>query len=223
MAEDDDSAGDQEYFAAVEARFVSRRGKSTLLSSADWQLARGWRREGIPLDLVLHGLDLAFERYRSGRRRNTLSSLRYCEPIVQQLWEERLSLGPAAPLRPVAPELDVADRLTRLAAALPAELPERETLAEAIRRLSGSAEAVESGLATLEARWLRAASGALDAESRDQLEAVIERSLAAVRARLDPAALAVAHDRLLGQALRRRFALPELSLFSSALDRDREI
>jgi hypothetical protein len=51
----------------------------------------------------------------------------------------------------------------------------------------------------------------------------VERSLAAVRARLDPAALAVAHDRLLGQALRRRFALPELSLFSSALDRDREI
>lgn len=222
MAEDDDSAGDQQYFAAVEERFVSRRGKSTLLSSADWQLARGWRREGIPLEIVLHGLDLAFERYQSGRRRNTLSSLRYCQPIVQQLWEERLSLGPAAPLRPLAPELDVPARLIRLAEALPVDLPERDALAQAIRRLEGSAEAVESALASLEARWVQKAGRVLDAAGRRELESGIERSLAAVRSRLDPAALALAHDRLLGQAIRRRFALPELSLFSSAFARDGE-
>jgi hypothetical protein len=217
---DGDPSGDQDFFAAVEERFVALRGASVLLSPADWQLARGWRREGIPLDLILSALALAFERHRARRRGGRISSLRYCQPLVEQLWRERLALGPLAPVREVAPPLDVPSRLAALAALLPPGLADRTDLERAILALEGDAQEVEEKLARLDERCLEREGARLDPAARADLAAAIERSLAPLRSRLDPAAFAAAHGRLWSQALRRRLGLPELSLFASAIDRD---
>ena len=48
-AETEGSAEDQAYFHALEEAFLRLRGRATLLSAADWQVAREWRRAGIPI------------------------------------------------------------------------------------------------------------------------------------------------------------------------------
>ncbi|HQN38153.1 MAG TPA: hypothetical protein PLQ31_01300, partial [Thermoanaerobaculia bacterium] len=54
-SEGEPSAEDHAFFQAIEERFVALRGAATLLSPADWQLARAWHRAGIPLAAVLEG------------------------------------------------------------------------------------------------------------------------------------------------------------------------
>lgn len=212
--EDEDPAADQEFFAAIEERFVRLRGTTLLLSPADWQLARGWKREGIPLELVLTALDLAFERFLGGRRRGKISSLRYCNAFVEELWQERLELGPAAPIRTPAAPLDVGARLEALAARIPADLPDRASVVQSILALHGNPEEVESGLAAIQQRTLEHASSRLDPAAQQALERAMERSLTPLQARLAPSALEEARDRLRARALQRQIALPELSLFA---------
>lgn len=215
-ADSPDSAADSEYFQAIEERFVALRGAAFLLSAADWQIARSWRLEGIPLDLVLAALTDCFAKHALRSRRGRISSLRYCRPAVEAAWQERRELGwaPAAAALP-APELGVTDRLWALAAALPADLPDRERRAAAIRALEGDPEEIEIALARLDADWLAAAEANLSPSQRAELEAALARSLGAVRSRFDPEELAALHARLLRQALRRQLGLPELSLFAS--------
>ena len=68
-AEDQGSTEDQAYFRALEEAFLELRGKATLLSAADWQVASEWRRAGVPLDLVVGTMAALFERQRQRRSR----------------------------------------------------------------------------------------------------------------------------------------------------------
>lgn len=211
------SSEDHDFFRAVEERFVALRGTATLLSPADWQLARAWRREGIPLDVVLEGLERAFARHRERGRTGRISSLRYCRPLVEEAWRERRDLGAVPRRGSSVPALDVEARLVRLAAALPPNLPrcgERAADLAQLAALAGEAAAVEAGLAALEERWLAEELARLDGAGRAEIEAVVVRSLAAVSGRLDAAAVEAARDQLRLRALKRRLGLPDLSLFS---------
>ena len=49
---DSEAEADQAYFQAIEETFVRLRGAPLLLSPADWQVARRWHRDGVPLPLV---------------------------------------------------------------------------------------------------------------------------------------------------------------------------
>ncbi|MDI9631805.1 MAG: hypothetical protein QM311_10160 [Acidobacteriota bacterium] len=211
--EGEPSAEDHAFFQAIEERFVALRGAATLLSPADWQLARAWHREGIPLAAVLEGLERAFARHRERERPGRISSLRYCRPLVEEAWRELRELG-ALVRRPAAPPLAVEDRLERLAAALPAGLAERRERVAAIVALSGEPAAVEARLAALEEEWLAAELARLDERERTELEEQVTRSLAAVAGRLDAEAIAAAREQLRLRALKRRLGLPDLSLFS---------
>src|SRR5262245_5879970 len=111
----------QRYFRAIEAAFVRLRGAPLLLSPADWQVARRWFEEGVPLDLVVRGLEEVFARRRERGAKGRISSLRYCAPAVEHAWEEVASLTAAGRTAPAEP-IDIAARLAALAAALPAEL-----------------------------------------------------------------------------------------------------
>jgi hypothetical protein len=48
------------YFTEIERFFQSKRRSFTLLSSLDWVLMETWLQQGIPLDLVLKGIERAF-------------------------------------------------------------------------------------------------------------------------------------------------------------------
>ncbi|HEV8582167.1 MAG TPA: hypothetical protein VGX68_24115 [Thermoanaerobaculia bacterium] len=208
-AEDSDHA----YFQAVEEIFVELRGAPLLLSPADWQVARRWHQEGVPLDLLRRVLGEVFARRQERGAKGKISSLRYCAPAVEAAWSEVRELT-APGRRADAPALEVPPRLAALAASLPVDFPYREIFAGRILALGGDPQEVEERLSVLDREMLDAAADGLDGDSRAAIEAAVEKTLAALGARLSAEELEHSRGRLARQALRRRLGLPVLSLFS---------
>ena len=89
------------YLLAIEETFNRRRGAPHLLSPRDWALADAWRRDGVPLRLVLQGIENcfdAFERRAPGPRR--INSLSYCRQEVASLHEIDLTVHAVEAGRP---------------------------------------------------------------------------------------------------------------------------
>jgi len=77
------------YFTEIEDEFVKRRGSHMLVSPLDWSLMEMWKQRGIPLHVVLRGINDSFDGYDArvhrGRRVN---SLFYCQQEVEALFLE---------------------------------------------------------------------------------------------------------------------------------------
>ena len=57
----------QNYFTEIEDHFRATRGtRAFILSPLDWALIETWRDAGIPLKIVLRGIDLAFQKMAAG-------------------------------------------------------------------------------------------------------------------------------------------------------------
>jgi hypothetical protein len=208
---------DHAYFQAVEEIFVELRGSPLLLSPADWQVARRWHQEGIPLELVRRTLEEVFAKRKERGAKGKISSLRYCAPAVEAAWAELRDLT-APGERAAAPAFEVAPRLAALAASLPPSFPDRESLATRLAALTGAPQEVEDRLAALDREMLDAAAKGLDGESQGEIDAAVEKTLTLLRGRLPADELEISRDRLARQALRRRLGLPVLSLFSPEAD-----
>ena len=74
------------YFTEVEEHFIRRRQKNLLVPPLDWCLIELWKNNGIPIHVVIRGIDRSFETARS--RRTSPRSLSYCHPAVTQAFEE---------------------------------------------------------------------------------------------------------------------------------------
>lgn len=208
---------DHAYFQAVEEIFVRLRGAPLLLSPADWQVARRWHREGIPLDLVRRALEGVFEKRKERGAKGKISSLRYCASAVEAAWSETRELvAPGERLE--APPFDPLARLQALAAALPAGLAGHAGFTARIVNLSGEPQDIEEQLAALDRELLRSAEASLDGAGRAEVEAAVEKTLSGLRGRLPPGELESSRERLTWQVLRQRLALPVLSLFSPEAD-----
>src|SRR5271165_6929934 len=72
------------YFTEIEEHFQRARGTSLfLLSPLDWALIESWKSSGVPLEAVLRGIDLAFEKWRAKRSRiQMVNSIAYCAQAV---------------------------------------------------------------------------------------------------------------------------------------------
>jgi hypothetical protein len=72
------------YFTEVEEHFQRARGTSIfLLSPLDWALIETWKNAGIPLEAVLRGIDLAFEKWRAKPKKTQLvNSVAFCAQAV---------------------------------------------------------------------------------------------------------------------------------------------
>ena len=80
---------DEHYYARVEEHFGRRRGGPLVLSPKDWRLLEKWYESGIPLRVVLRGINQTFDRFAaSGPRPDRINSLRYCEQEVQAAWQD---------------------------------------------------------------------------------------------------------------------------------------
>ncbi|HYG62016.1 MAG TPA: hypothetical protein VEL74_05515 [Thermoanaerobaculia bacterium] len=209
---------DHAYFQAIEEVFVQLRGAPLLLSPADWQVARRWHREGVPLDLVRRALEEVFEKRKERGTKGKISSLRYCAPAVEAAWNDLRELT-APGEREEAPSFDIPARLAALAAALPAGIPGREGYQLRIRTLEGGPQAVEESLAALDLEVLEAGGAALDEAARAEVEGAVTATLASLGSRLPVAELARSRERLTRQILRQRLGLPVLSLFSPEAER----
>jgi hypothetical protein len=213
------TAEDQAYFRAIEQAFLDLRGRATLLAPEDWQVAAGWRRSGIPVELVVSVMSALFARQRERRSRRGISSLRYFRAAVEAAWDERLALlagGALAAPPVVTPE----ERLRRLAAALPDGVAGVAALREAVLASRGDVGQIEGRLAELEQEFLARIARELPEELRTAVRERVDRALAQVPSARSGAGAEELRARLERQALRALLRLPVLSLFAPETEAD---
>jgi hypothetical protein len=204
-----------------------------------FELVRGWALEGVPLSVVLRGIDMKAERHRAGRSTRPLR-LEFCEADVGDVYEQwRRSVGLGRPgpedQAPVSsgektkrPSLTkhlnrVIERLSRVAGRLDlAEtfrgdlarvLDEIAAMAEAARGAKGEARvAIAARLSDLDATLVAAARLAVGPAGIERLRADAELDLAAYRSRLAPDTWARSIDLGIDRLVRNELNLPTLTL-----------
>jgi hypothetical protein len=80
------------YFTEIEDHFLRRRGKSLMVSPMDWSLISTWRDSGVPLHVALRGIDIAMDKFYSGKRRASErpGTLFYCHDAVMAEYARHL-------------------------------------------------------------------------------------------------------------------------------------
>ena len=75
------------YFTEVEEYFSRKRGKNLLIAPLDWCLVELWRDSGIPLHIVLRGIERSFES-AAKRQKSTPGTLFYCHQAILEAYQE---------------------------------------------------------------------------------------------------------------------------------------
>jgi hypothetical protein len=80
------------YFTEIEEHFVRRRGKHLFVSPMDWSLMATWRDSGVPLHVVLRGIDRAMDAFSAKKPRSDsrVSTLFYCHSSVMEEYTRHL-------------------------------------------------------------------------------------------------------------------------------------
>jgi hypothetical protein len=206
------------YYQTIEEFFVSRRGDPLTLSNADWLLIRKWRREEIPLRIVLRGITDALDGHaHSWGRRRSVGSLAYCANEVlaaRDRWRHAVDAGRE-------PGLDLAHALGRLAAALRgARGLGVAASAVAARIEDGLNGALHSTLALTEP-WLAEAEaelvGAIERDDGPEIAAEVEGEVDALltpyRGRMPERVLRQLRTDSKARRVLERHSLPRLGLF----------
>lgn len=210
-----------DYYQAVEEFFVSKRGDPLFLSNSDWLLVHRWRRQGLPLRIVLRGIADAFEGHaHSWARERRVGSLAYCRRDVEaagERWQRALALGeeesadPAGLLRGLAVGLERASDLgqdaERLARTTVRGLRERADSLPARRDL-------EAWLQEREAELLAALAAQAGPEGLAEHERAVETELAPYRERMPATVLEQIRHEARTRRLFEAHGLPRLSLFA---------
>ncbi|HVT03268.1 MAG TPA: hypothetical protein VHL58_07810 [Thermoanaerobaculia bacterium] len=219
-AEGEDASGSGDsYFLEIESHFTSRRGTPFLFSGKDWALMKSWRDEGIPLAVVVEAIDQCFEKKEAGGRKKLISSLRYCRHAVKEIWEERRDLAVGS--EGTVPEIDGISRLQELSGALRSAAIETPQFAAAILAAAfrleglaalGSIPKIEEALIEVDRDLLSSLFESLPSSEQATITSAVERDLGSVPTKAETRARASeAHLRRL---IRKRVAVPRLSLFS---------
>lgn len=228
------------YFTEIEDTFVRRRGKHLFLSPMDWALMETWKQQGIPLHIVLRGIERSFDSFESKPRKRTVKSLLYCQEEVEAQYAEwndarvgaSSSTGSDSEHTPFSLEA-VSEHLERNRAAL-AELAEtrrqkqEDDLSEAMRRAASLLSDIQTDLeagAPLDTRKLEDSLTGLERLLNDSMFAVasdkeLEAHKAAVKDQLKPYRSQMetviynqTFNNLLLKRLREHYSVPRLSLF----------
>jgi hypothetical protein len=211
------------YFTEVEEHFQKARGTSLfLMSPLDWALVETWKNAGVPLEAVLRGIDVAFEKWRGGKSRlQMVNSVAYCAQAV--LAEAQVRAGVARPSRkPAAAPFSVEELQAYLHAKF-AEIRKQpcfEEIAASVDRLATDAEVMYRDLEDLE-RHLTALEDKMVAiartrQTQEQLLAArtdLDRELRPYRGKMTADQLAMLEKQYLERRLLEASGLPRLSLF----------
>jgi hypothetical protein len=225
------------YFSEIEETFNRRRGKHLFLSPLDWALIETWQQRGVPLHVVLRGIEKVFDGVDSQpKRKRTVKSLMYCREEIEALHQEWLerqigknqtngngesfagkedSLLPAdsikAHLENVKGELTLARRKAA------GEL--KEALTRVISRLSeleknyADAESLENSLSDLEKLIDETLLKTTDETTLESFKEEINKQLASYRGKMEREVFAQTFELMLLKKLRESANIPRLSLF----------
>jgi hypothetical protein len=210
------------YFTETEDHFQRARGTGLfLLSPLDWALIETWKNGGVPLEAVLRGIDVAFEKWRSRKvKTQMVNSLAFCAQAV--LTEAQVMAGavPERARRDTAPPFSIEELrawLERCAGALPAG---HEEIARSLARLAAETErhyadleGLEQRLTVLEEKMVAAARAGQTEEQLLESRRELDRQLRPYRGKMTADQLSMLEKQYLERSLMERAGLPRLSLF----------
>lgn len=212
------------YFTEVEEHFQKARGTGLfLMSPLDWALVETWKNAGVPLEAALRGIDAAFEKWRTKKKRSqNVNSVAYC---AQAVLAEAQTMAGGAPTRgqkqstpPFA--LEDLEAYLRDNAHRIRNQPGFEEIAAALDRLCAEAPALFHNLEDLEQR-LTAFEDKMIALARsrqteeDLLRArrELDLQIRPYRGKMTAPQLAMLEKQYLERQLLESAGLPRLSLF----------
>lgn len=200
-----------------------------------------WKQQGIPLHVVLRGVEKSFDSFEARARKRTVKSLLYCQEEVEAQFAEWVEARVGSS-RPSENESDsdktpfsfaaISEHLNRNRTAL-SELTTlrrrhgEDDLSEALERATKLLSAIESDLnsAALETRKLEdsltglermlndAMVSVVSADALAELKREVTDQLKPYRSQMETAVYKQTFDNLLLKRLREQFAIPRLSLF----------
>jgi hypothetical protein len=219
------------YFTEIEEHFQRARGTSLfLLSPLDWALIETWKNSGIPLEAVLRGIDLAFEKWRAKKSRvQMVNSIAYCTQAVVTEAQRMADAGtqssdqPTEPKSAAAPfpEHELRQYLEINAAAVRAT-GVREFLAVAdsldqiaadLPSLVGDLEALEQRLTVLEQKLIAIARSRQSEENALASRRELDAQLRQWRSKMSAPQIAMLEAQFMDRFVLEAASLPRLSLF----------
>lgn len=227
------------YFTEIEDAFVRRRGKHLFLSPIDWALMETWKQQGIPLHIVLRGVEKSFDSYEARPRKRSVKSLLYCQEEVEAQYAEWVEAHVGSATAAAEPESDktpfsfaaVSEHLQRCrnsVAELAKSRKQEDDLSEGLTRAAALLADIEkdfAGGAALDTRKLEDSLTGLErmlndsmlsvasSGTLDELKKIVKDQLKPYRAQMDAAVYKQTFDNLLLKRLREQFSVPRLSLF----------
>lgn len=212
------------YFTEVEERFQKARGTSLfLMSPLDWALVETWKNAGVPLPAVLRGIDAAFEKWRTQKKRGqNVNSVAYCSQAVLAEAQAMAGVAPArghkesaAPFR-----LEDLERYLRENAGQIRQQQGFDDVAAAVDRLASEAagrfhdlEDLEQRLTALEDKMIALARSRQSEEDLLRARQELDLQLRPYRGKMSAPQLAMLEKQYLDRHLLESAALPRLSLF----------
>ena len=197
-----------------------------------------WKQQGIPLHIVLRGVERSFDSFEAKPRKRTVKSLLYCQEEVEAQYSEWIEarVGSAT----TSTEIDsdktpfsvaaITEHLKTSRSSLSALANARaeDDLSEALARAAALLAEIENdfaGDATLDTRKLEDSLTGLERMLNDSMLSVVTKTaldelkkeindqLKPYRALMETAVYNQTFDNLLLKRLREQFAVPRLSLF----------
>ena len=214
------------YFTEIEEHFQCARGTSLfLLSPLDWALLESWKSSGVPLEAVLRGIDVAFEKWRAKRSRiQMVNSIAYCTQAVMTE-AQRMADGGQQPAGKAETAPFAADELrlyveTNAEAVRRAGTPEFLDVAESLDQialelpvLSADLEALEQRLTVLEQKLIAIARSRQSEEQALAARRDLESHLRPWRSKMTAPQISMLEAQFLDRSTLASAGLPRLSLF----------
>ena len=214
------------YFTEIEEHFQQARGTGLfLLSPLDWALIESWRTTDVPLEAVLRGIDIAFEKWRARKSRaQMVNSLAFCAQAVMTETQRLADSGTAKKSDPAPapfPDQDLrryiqdnsdiirrtsVSEFTPIADSLDHILSETPDISADLEKLEQRLTSLEQKLIAL-ARARQTDKQAL--ASRRELEAYLKP----YRSRMTAPQILMLESQFLERAALESASLPRLSLF----------
>lgn len=234
------------YFTEIEEHWQQCRGTVTLLSPLDWALIESFQDSGIPLEVVLRGMEAAFAKQAKRQSKvQKVNSLSYCAQAILSEFErfQESAVGKHEPANSASTQAqsereNLVQMMERTAGQL-AQVSERigreglslangffESIAETLQSLKEEVSAsthldfeqLEMRLSMLEDRILATLFAALSDEVLLGLRTEVSQELNRHRRGLKAEHLAMLEKKMMSKKLLERFGVPRLSLFYMPLN-----
>ncbi len=215
------------YFTEIEDTFIRRRGKHLLLSPIDWAMIEGWQDRGVPLHVVLRGIETVFDGHEKKTQVRTVKGLMFCREEIEAQYQEWLAAQagkgdetdePGETIDRDAVQEQIRKAIDALAHPRAGDLAEdyeraRLRLEELLENFPADMETCDESLNDIENHLNRALLTKSDAATREQIESEVKSELRSYKSGMPKEDYKRTLELMLLRGLREEYEIPRLSLF----------